>query len=405
MRAAAEDLDLRHRQTSPAGRRRGIATAARRATPRPHARAAIDTATSRCRRGATCSACRRARSARRRSPPGRARRGRRAPRAISPRDVGAAPCSTSRPPKRAPPSRRSTASRDPREAPAGAIARRRAPSASATSASTVGRPRESQTRRADRTMAVALMCDHCGRLQPRRIVAVRPSVLTDRAVCQRPAMLPGSDGDAQRARSADARLVGFGVMYSTGDLPSTRASSRPGNSAAARRSIAVARLPVDTRRDTPRASASNAARNAARRRRRPHALQQQVVEAERDVERRIAAPRAFGIEEHRPVGPDQDVLRADVAMHEGARVALRRADQRGERGARSGWARPVASRYGSRRMAKKIASVAKRAASSGRAAVARGCAPARHRRRRAVAASIAPSRSCAFQSGCRPGGS
>ena len=36
----------------------------------------------------------------------------------------------------------------PVEAPAGAIARPRAPPASVTSASTVGRPRESQTRRA-----------------------------------------------------------------------------------------------------------------------------------------------------------------------------------------------------------------------------------------------------------------
>ena len=56
-------------------------------------------------------------------------------------------CVTSMPPKRSPPSRRSMASREPRDAPAGAIARPVAPPASATSASTVGRPRESQTRR------------------------------------------------------------------------------------------------------------------------------------------------------------------------------------------------------------------------------------------------------------------
>ena len=54
---------------------------------------------------------------------------------------------TSRPPNAAPPSRRSTASPLPVEAPAGAIARPMTPPASATSTSTVGRPRESHTRR------------------------------------------------------------------------------------------------------------------------------------------------------------------------------------------------------------------------------------------------------------------
>jgi hypothetical protein len=54
----------------------------------------------------------------------------------------------SSPPKAVPPSRRSTASPEPVEAPAGAIARPLAPPARRTSTSTVGRPRESQTRRA-----------------------------------------------------------------------------------------------------------------------------------------------------------------------------------------------------------------------------------------------------------------
>ena len=56
-------------------------------------------------------------------------------------------CMTSSPPNRAPPSRNSNASRVPLEAPAGAMALPFAPSCKVTSASTVGRPRLSQTRR------------------------------------------------------------------------------------------------------------------------------------------------------------------------------------------------------------------------------------------------------------------
>src|SRR4029078_731751 len=66
---------------------------------------------------------------------------------------------TSAPPNRLPPSRRSTASPLPVEAPAGAIARPRAPPASVTSASTVGRPRESQTRR-PRTEMISVVLMH-----------------------------------------------------------------------------------------------------------------------------------------------------------------------------------------------------------------------------------------------------
>ena len=103
---------------------------------------------SRCRRGATCSACRRARSARRSSaawsaasrPATRARRSR--------RSRGRPRASRRSRRTRAPPSRRSSAS--PR---AGGGAGRRDGAAdarrlrAATSASTVGRPRLSQTRR------------------------------------------------------------------------------------------------------------------------------------------------------------------------------------------------------------------------------------------------------------------
>ena len=39
-----------------------------------------------------------------------------------------------------------------------------------------------------------------------------------------------------------------------------------------------------------------------------------MIKAEGDVEGRVAEPGAFGVEEDRPVRPDQDVLRADVAV-------------------------------------------------------------------------------------------
>ena len=46
----------------------------------------------------------------------------------------------------------------------------------------------------------------------------------------------------------------------------------------------------------------------------PQAFEQQVVEAEREVEGRVAVPGAFGVEKHRPARTDQDVFRADIAM-------------------------------------------------------------------------------------------
>ena len=73
---------------------------------------------------------------------------------------------------------------------------------------------------------------------------------------RRRAIAPGDRrGSAQQARArraARASRCGSSVMYSTGDLPSTRASSSPGSSAAARRSSAAARLPVDAARGRPR---------------------------------------------------------------------------------------------------------------------------------------------------------
>ena len=42
-----------------------------------------------------------------------------------------------------------------------------------------------------------------------------------------------------------------------------------------------------------------------------------MIEAEGKIERRIAEPRAFRIEQHGTVGADENVLRTHVAMDEG----------------------------------------------------------------------------------------
>ena len=128
-------------------------------------------------------------------------------------------------------------------------------------------------------------------------------------------------------------------MYSTGDLPSTRARNSPGSRCAARRFQVGRRLPADMRQ-VGGGQRVEAGQEPGARRRRPQAFQQQVVEAERQVEGRIAPPGAFRVQEHRAVRAGQDVLRADVAVHQGALVGLRRGDQRvAAARARSGCAR------------------------------------------------------------------
>src|SRR5437764_4602681 len=42
-----------------------------------------------------------------------------------------------------------------------------------------------------------------------------------------------------------------------------------------------------------------------------------MIEAERQVERGIAKPRALGVDEHRTSGAEKNVLRADIAMDDG----------------------------------------------------------------------------------------
>src|SRR5258708_38894350 len=48
----------------------------------------------------------------------------------------------------------------------------------------------------------------------------------------------------------------------------------------------------------------------------PQAFEQQMIQTERQIECRIAVPRAFGVEKHRPVRSRQNILRADVARHQ-----------------------------------------------------------------------------------------
>ena len=55
-----------------------------------------------------------------------------------------------------------------------------------------------------------------------------------------------------------------------------------------------------------------------------------MVETERKVERRIAEPGAFGVEEDRPERPSQDVLRTDVAVNQRALRSKRRPRKRVE---------------------------------------------------------------------------
>ena len=130
---------------------------------------------------------------------------------------GSASC-TSRPPKRFPPSRLSIASRLPREAPAGAIPRPDRAVAERISASTVGRPRESQMRRATSDRMTGSLI---ARLSMRRRC---PS---------------GGGGGSAISGAAHRRTAARSLSrarYSTGDLPSTRARNSAGSSAAARAS-------------------------------------------------------------------------------------------------------------------------------------------------------------------------
>src|SRR4051812_49879202 len=57
-----------------------------------------------------------------------------------------------------------------------------------------------------------------------------------------------------------------------------------------------------------------------------------MVDDEREVERRIAEPRAFRVDDDRSMRADQDVLRAEVAVHEHAFGGCRGRHERIETG-------------------------------------------------------------------------
>ena len=87
------------------------------------------------------------------------------------------------------------------------------------------------------------------------------------------------------------------------------------------------RFPCHARADRPR-TGRREHRQRSRLRPGPAAIctfEQQVIEDEGEVERRIAIPRAFSIEKNGPFRADQDVLRTEIAM-----------DQRAPRGDRGG---------------------------------------------------------------------
>ena len=132
--------------------------------------------------------------------------------------------------------------------------------------------------------------DH--RLDPRR--AHRPSSTVHASL-----IVARVSGGATRKEAATRRtrsLSDTAVTYSTGDLPSIRAMNRPGSRLAVRASSpsAAPRTPAEI----ARGQRSNDARNPAPLRG-PQAFQQEVIEAEGEVEGGIAVPGAFGVEKDR----------------------------------------------------------------------------------------------------------
>ena len=139
-----------------------------------------------------------------------------------------------------------------------------------------------------------------GRASPTRVVqySERSSRLSSR--------LPGSP---HRARRIDRMMEQFPcnrrtwsrsfsvVMYSTGDLPSTRPSSRPASRCDERVSISAARFPRHSGQVglTKDRVALEISRLPVRT---PHAFEQQVIQAEGQIESGITVPCALGVEEH-----------------------------------------------------------------------------------------------------------
>ena len=183
-----------------------------------------------------CSACRRARSARASTPAWSAASRPASAAAIGAVDVGRAPACTSRPPSARPPSRRSIASREPRDAPAGAIARPRG----AAGERDLGLDRRPPARIPDAAAADA---------GDRRCSSLRSFAPAAR---DRGEAVHGLQRAASRAKRADRVPVASAVRYSTGDLPSTRASISAGQQRRGARVERRPRLPARRARRRPR---------------------------------------------------------------------------------------------------------------------------------------------------------
>ena len=184
--------------------------------------------------------------------------------------------------------------------------RPRAPLSSTTSASTVGRPRESHTR-LPMTAAMTSPCEPDERRPPlSRVLHARrtpPRRVSRMAREHRPRNTP------------DRILRRSSVRYSTGDFPSTRARNSAGSRCAARCSSASAGSQSTPARYAS-VHASNDDSSSLLGRRNPQRLQQQMVEAKGQIEGGVAEPRALGIEKHRTARAEKNILRTDVSMHD-----------------------------------------------------------------------------------------
>ena len=129
---------------------------------------------------------------------------------------------------------------------------------------------------------------------------------------------PAIDGAGRCSNErALARVASWfaGSRYSTGDFPSTRPSSSAPTSSGRPLLHLAGLLPRDLL-EIGRDETVVAVEEPVGRRRGPPALQQQVRRAEGEVERGIAPGGALRVEQHRPCGPNEHVLRADVAVEE-----------------------------------------------------------------------------------------
>ena len=178
----------------------------------------------------------------------------------------------------------------------------------------------------------------------------------------------------------------------------------PGQQRGGARLAARRRLPRDVRqiRGRQRSEGVDIARAPLRL---PRAFEQQVIQHEREIERRVAVPRALGVEDHRARRADQQILRAEVAVDQHALRGSRGLDERIEREARDRDARAPSHRDTARDEARG------RAHPSGSARRCRADPPwrresgrARRRLPRPSADSTMPVRSRSFQTGCVSGG-